>query len=90
MNRHRRRFIHGNLAWMLATALVLVLLDALTLKLFFIVSLMGFFATIDLATPVAVTPRWRRRLRWVVALGLLVFGYLVVRRLLATLPPGVI
>lgn len=91
MSLHRRqRFIHGNLAWMLATALALVLLDALTLELFFVVSLIGFLVIIELATPVAVTPQWRRRLRWVVAVGLLVFGYIVVRRILAILPPGVI
>lgn len=91
MSLHRRQhFIHGNLAWMLATALALVLLDALTLELFFVVSLIGFLIMIELATPVAVTPQWRRRLRWVVAVGLLIFGYIVVRRILAILPPGVI
>ncbi|WP_415380182.1 hypothetical protein [Halosimplex sp. TS25] len=91
MSLHRRqRFVHRNLAWMLATALLLVLLNALTLELFFVVSLIGFLVTIELATPVAVTPRWRRRLRWIVALGLLVFGYIVIRRILTILPPVVI
>ncbi|MFC7140582.1 hypothetical protein ACFQMA_12190 [Halosimplex aquaticum] len=89
LNR-RQRFVHGNLAWMLATAFALALLDALTLELFFVVSLVGFLVTIELVTPVAVTPHWRRRLRWLVALGLLVFGYIAVRRILAILPPGVI
>ena len=85
----RRRFVHGNIAWMLATALALLLLDALTLELFFVLSLVGFLVTIELATPVAITPQWRRRLRWIVAVGLLVFGYIVVRRILAILPAGV-
>jgi len=74
---------------MLATALALLLLDALTLELFFVLSLVGFLVTIELATPVAITPQWRRRLRWIVAVGLLVFGYIVVRRILAILPAGV-
>ncbi|QLH81345.1 hypothetical protein [Halosimplex pelagicum] len=86
----RRRFVQGNLVWLLATALALVLLDALTLELFFVVALIGFLVTLELATPVSVTPRWRRRLRWIVAVGLLVFGYIVVRRILVILPPGVL
>lgn len=91
MSLHRRqRFVHGTLAWMLATVLALVLLHALSLELFFVVSLIGFLVMIELATPVAVTPEWRRRLRWIVAVGLLVFGYVVVRRILAILPSGVI
>ncbi|WP_135366261.1 hypothetical protein [Halosimplex halophilum] len=86
----RRRFVQGNLVWLLATALVLVLLDALTLELFFVVALIGFFITLELATPATVTPQWRRRLRWIVAVGLIVFGYIVVRRILAILPAGVL
>jgi hypothetical protein len=39
---------------------------------------------------VSVTPRWQRRLRWVVALGLLVFGYVIVRRILRILPESVL
>jgi len=85
----RRRFVHGNIVWLLATALALVLLDALTLELFFVVALIGFLVTLELATPVSVTPQWRRRLRWIVAVGLLIFGYIVVRRILAILPAGV-
>jgi hypothetical protein len=37
-----------------------------------------------------VTPTWRRRLKWLIAVGLVVFGYIVVRRILAILPPGVV
>jgi len=36
-----------------------------------------------------VTPRWRRRLKYLIAIGLLVFGYIVVRRILEILPPGI-
>jgi membrane protein implicated in regulation of membrane protease activity len=86
----RRRFQTAQLAWMLASCLLLVALDALTLELFFVVSLIGFLVVIELTAPFNVTPAWRRRLRWVVALGLVVFAYIVVRRILEILPPGVI
>ena len=88
--RRRRRFITGTLAWQLAAALVLVLLDALTLELFFVVALIGFLVVTELTAPFRVTPRWRRRLRWLIAGGLLVFAYVVVKRILAILPPGVV
>lgn len=88
--RRRRRFITGTLAWQLAAALLLVLLGSLTLELFFVVSLIGFLVVTELTAPFTVTPQWRRRLRWLIALGLLVFAYVVVKRILAILPPGVV
>lgn len=86
----RRRFVHANLAWLLATALVLALLDALTYELFFVVSLIGFLIVVELTAPFRVTPAWRRRLKWVILVGLLGFAYVVVQRIIAILPPGVL
>jgi hypothetical protein len=88
--RRRQQFIQGNIAWMLATVIVLVLLDALSLDLFVSVSLIGFFVLAELTAPVSVTPTWRRRIRVLGALGLLVFGYIVIRRILAILPEGLL
>jgi len=87
--RRRRRFVHAQLAWMLAAALVLALLESLTYELFFVVSLIGFLVVVELTAPFRITPRWRRRLKWLILAGLAVFGYVVVRRILAILPPGV-
>lgn len=85
----RERFVYAQLAWMLATALVLALLDALSYDEFFIVALIGFLVLIERTAPVRITPRWRRRLRWAVALGVLGIAYLVIRRVIALLPPEV-
>lgn len=88
--RQRQRFVYGHLAWVLGSLLVLVLLDALTLELFFVVSLVGFLVTVELVAPRAVSPRWRRRLWVVVAVGLAGFAYVVVKRILEILPPGLV
>ncbi|ELZ89396.1 MULTISPECIES: hypothetical protein [Haloferax] len=85
----RERFIRAQLAWMLGATLVLVLLDALSYELVFVVSLIGFLVVVELTAPVAVTPAWRRRLLWLIGGGLVAFGYIVVRRILDILPPGV-
>jgi dolichyl-phosphate-mannose--protein O-mannosyl transferase len=87
--RRRQRFVHGQLAWMLGTVLALALLESLSYELFFVVSLIGFLVVTELTAPFNVTPRWRRRLTYLIAIGLVVFGYVVVRRILEILPPGV-
>lgn len=85
----RQRFVHAQVAWMLAAALVLVLLESLSYELFFVVSLIGFLVVTELTAPIRVTPEWRRRLKWIIGIGLAGFGYVVVRRILEILPPGV-
>ncbi|WP_458210522.1 hypothetical protein [Haladaptatus sp. NG-SE-30] len=85
----RRRFIHGQITWMLASLLALTALNAVSVELFFVISLIGFLVMIELTAPFNVTPKWRRRLKWLIGLGLLIFGYIVIRRILAILPPGV-
>lgn len=87
--KRRERFIHWTLGWFLVSALVLVLLNSLTLELFFVVSLIGFLVVTELTAPFNVTPTWRARLKWLIGIGLLVFSYIVVRRILEILPPGI-
>ncbi|QLD87044.1 hypothetical protein HWV23_15375 [Natronomonas halophila] len=87
--RRRLQFIQAQIAWMLALVVVLAALGSLELELFFVLSLVGFLMVIELTAPIAVTPTWRRRLPWFIAIGLIVFGVIVVRRILEILPPGV-
>lgn len=88
--RRRQRFINGQTAWMLSTILVLTLLDALTLELVFVLSLIGLLVVTELTAPFNITPRWRRRLLPFIGLGLVGFGVIVIRRILAILPPGLV
>ena len=80
------RFVQYVLAWMLTALLGLTLLDALTLEVFFVTSLIGLLVVTELMTPVNMRPVWHRRLRWVIVGGLAVFGYIVLRRILELLP----
>ena len=89
VTRRRQRFVVGQTAWMSATVVGLSLLGALSYELFFVVSLIGFLVVVELTAPFNVTPRWRSRLKWVVGVGLVVFGVIVVRRILAILPSAV-
>jgi hypothetical protein len=87
--RRRQRFVQGQAAWMLVALVVLAVLGALSLELYFLVSLVGFLVVVELTSPINVTPQWRSRLKWIVLLGLLLFGYVVVQRILRILPGGV-
>ena len=88
--QRRLRFIYGQAAWMLAALFTLTLLDALTLELLFVISFIGFLAITHLTAPFTITPAWRHRLTWLIGLALLVFIAIVIRRILAILPPGVL
>lgn len=75
---------------MLTALVVLAALNALSLELYFAVSLIGFLVVVELTAPFGVSPRWRSRLKWLIFLGLVVFAVVVVRRILELLPPGVL
>ena len=84
----RLRFVSAQITWMVLVTFSLKLLNLLTLSLFFVVSYIGLLAVIELTAPFAVTPTWRLRLRWIVLLGLSVFGYFAIRQILDILPSG--
>lgn len=67
--QRRARFIYGQAAWMLGTLFVLTLLNAVALELVFIVSFIGFLVIIELTVPFTITPKWRRRLKWLIGIG---------------------
>ncbi|QLK26793.1 hypothetical protein HYG81_04035 [Natrinema zhouii] len=86
----RMRFVHSQLAWMVATVLVLSLLGSLSYEFFFVLSLLGLLVVTELTAPVNVTPEWRVRLRWLTLLGLVGFAALTLHRIMGLLPPEVI
>jgi len=90
VTQKRQQFIHAQLAWMLGVIILLGVLGSLSLELFFVLSLIGFLIVIELTASPTITPPWRTRLFWFVALGLTVFGIIVIRRILEILPAEVL
>ena len=64
--------------------LFLALLNA-SIELFFVYSLLWLLALGDITSPLNVTPEWRWRLRWVVGIGVVGFGYIIIRESLRVL-----
>jgi len=75
---------------MSATIVALALLGSLSIELFFVVSLIGALIVIELTAPLRRDAPLAWRLKWLVVLSLLGFAYVVIRRILEILPPGVI
>lgn len=88
--QRRMQFVRGQIAWMVATVLGLALLGSLSYELFFVLSLLGLLIVTELTMPVNMTPAWRSRLKWLILAGLIGFAVIVIRRILAILPPEVL
>lgn len=84
------RFISGVLAWMLAGLFVLVATEWFTYELFFVVSLIGVLVVVEFTSPIHVRPPWRKRVRWIILVGIAGFLVVLARRTVAVLPPEVV
>lgn len=89
-SQRRMRVVRMQTAWMLAVVGLLVVTESLSLDLFFLFSVVGFLLVTELTTSFSLTPDWRRRLRWVLAVAVVVSAYLVASRILAILPGGML
>lgn len=75
------RFVVAQMAGMLASLIMLTLLGAFSYELFFVLSLISLLVVTELTAPFRITPAWRRRLLWVILVGLSGFAYIVIRRI---------
>lgn len=76
----RLRFVRLQIGWMAATVLLLTVVGAFSLELFYVVSLIGYFVLYEVTAADTVRPRWRRRLGWVSVLWLVGFVAVVAYR----------
>ena len=88
--KQRLQFVHATVAWGLGVILILALLESLSYELVFVTSLIGLLVITELTAPFSISPAWRRRLIYIIGLGLIGFSYIVIRRILEILPSGVL
>ncbi|WP_157203023.1 hypothetical protein [Methermicoccus shengliensis] len=63
------------------TVLILMSLTrSYDITLFFILMLIGLLVLVELTSPYHISPKWIRRLSWVVAAGVVVFMAIVVKK----------
>jgi hypothetical protein len=83
-------FVSAVLAWTLASLFILVATGWLTYELFFVISLIGVLIVVEFTSPVYVRPQWRKRVRWIILVGIAGFLVVLARRTVAVLPPEVV
>lgn len=89
----RRRFLYAQVSWVLGVLLLLAAFDAFSYGSFALLSVLGLITIIEVLAPAGrpVQPRWRARLRWILAAGLvvaiLVIGFRFVQVVSAAVVP---
>jgi len=51
-------------------------------EIFFVLALIGLMFVVEWIDPVTVQPQHMRRIKYVVAVGIIVFGYIIVRKIM--------
>ncbi len=78
--KQQYRFVSGLLAWTLAGFFLLLVTEWFTYERLFIISFVGLLIVTALTTTIHIRPSWRRRVRWVVFVGLIGFLVIIGRR----------
>lgn len=87
--RPRKRVLVWQLAAMTAVVVGLSASGTFSYESFFLLSVLAFLIVVDLTKPGAVRPRWRVRLRWLLAVALVGFALVVTKRLFAISAIGI-
>lgn len=80
--RRRRQFVHRQFAALAAVLVTLALLGDPSYATLVALGYVALLVVVQVTAPVDVTPPWRRRLRWLLALGLLAFAVVALRQTL--------
>jgi len=85
MSTCRRLPIIVLIIWFAVITGLMLLNQALDLEVFFVLTLIGLLVVVELIDPVTVQPRYMRRIKYVVAVGVLLFGIIVASKVMEIL-----
>ncbi len=83
--RTRETIVVVLVIWSLVVAAFMLLNRALDLEVFFVLALLGLLVLVELTDTSTVQPGPVRRVKYVVAAGVLVFGWIVANKVLEIL-----
>ena len=81
-------FINLQLAGMFLIILGLFYLEALSITNYVVVSFIWLLVVAEYTTPPIVKPKWRRKLRWVILICLILFAYVSYEQMITILDPS--
>lgn len=82
-----KRVVFALLAWVLTGVFISVATDSLSLGRLFVISLIGYVVSVHVLVSPQDRPTWRSPIWWPIYIGLVVFGYVVFRRVVVFVPP---
>jgi hypothetical protein len=68
--------------WFAVITAFMLLNQALDLEVFFVLALIGLLVVVELIDTTTVQPRTLRRIKYVIAVGVLLFGYIVASKIM--------
>ena len=71
--------------WLTVIAVVMLLAQSVNLEIFFVLSLIGFLVIVELIAPNYIQPGYMRYIRYILAAGIVLFGVIVVQKVLDVL-----
>jgi len=71
--------------WLTVIAVVMLLAQSVNLEIFFVLSLIGFLVIVELIAPNYIQPGYMRYIRYILAAGIVLFGVIVVQKVLEIL-----
>ena len=71
--------------WLTVIAVFMLLTQSVNLELFFVLSLIGFLVIVELIAPNYIQPGYMRYIRYLLAAGIVLFGVIVVLKVLEIL-----
>jgi hypothetical protein len=72
-------------AWLIVISFFLLLGQNVDLEIFFVLSLIGFLIIVELISPSYIRPAYLRYIRLLLAAGIVVFGVIVIQKILEIL-----
>ena len=68
--------------WILGVLTLLAMFNSISYEYFFVLCLIGFLIIVELSGPFTVRPAWRSRVNIVIAIGVIIFSLIVIKKVL--------
>jgi hypothetical protein len=69
-------------AWITVVSAILILARWIDIEVFFILCLIGFLVIVQIIQPAYIQPGYLRYIKYLIAVGIILFGIIVIRRVL--------
>lgn len=88
MSNQKKQFaIIGFILWLLLVLFFMILAQKLNIEIFFILWLLGLLVIVEFIRPSYVRPTYFRYLKYLITAGIVVFGVIVVQKVMEILNP---